>query len=252
MKEPEVRRGRRVRPPAAVDEGEAGVAVALPGSARSTRWRRLRWPRSAVEADGGRGEHDHEADDADGGVARLIDAGHQHGDADDEARRRRAIARRRAALRRVVPRRVEANFGSSSTRARSICSSSRSSSSESGTVPPAVGRGRQDHHPRTGCVVKSRQRVGAAVAGIGEFRARSDHDSVSGGVRLGVRRAGWPGGPRPSRTGRVARSTARSASDQPCSRSPRTSCRCTVARGTSPSTRTPTSRIRARCSPRAS
>ena len=33
-----------------------------------------------------------------------------------------------------VPRRVEANLGSSSTRARSICSSSRSSSSESGTV----------------------------------------------------------------------------------------------------------------------
>ena len=43
------------------------------------------------------------------------------------------MARRRAERRSEVPRRVEANFGSSSTRARSICSSRRSSSSESGT-----------------------------------------------------------------------------------------------------------------------
>ena len=48
------------------------------------------------------------------------------------------MARRRAELRRLVPRRVEANLGSSSTRARSICSSSRNSSSESGTLPPAL------------------------------------------------------------------------------------------------------------------
>ena len=43
-------------------------------------------------------------------------------------------ARRRAVARSVVPRIVEASFGSSATRARSICSSRRSSSSESGTV----------------------------------------------------------------------------------------------------------------------
>ena len=59
------------------------------------------------------------------------------------------IARRRAERRSEVPRRVEANFGSSSTRARSICSSSRSSSSESGTVflhrgPGAQGARRVD------------------------------------------------------------------------------------------------------------
>ncbi len=49
------------------------------------------------------------------------------------------IARRRAALRKVVPRRVEASLGSSCTRARSICSSSRNSSSESGTGLRSIG-----------------------------------------------------------------------------------------------------------------
>ena len=46
-------------------------------------------------------------------------------------------ARRRAEARSVVPRIVDASLGSSATSARSICSSRRSSSSESGTVPPA-------------------------------------------------------------------------------------------------------------------
>ena len=42
------------------------------------------------------------------------------------------------------------------------------------------------------------------------------------------RQPGSPDGPPRPRTGRVARSTARSASDHPCSRSPSTSWRCTV------------------------
>ena len=48
------------------------------------------------------------------------------------------IVRIRATFSSELPRKVETNLGSSWARACSICSSRRSSSSESGTVPPAV------------------------------------------------------------------------------------------------------------------
>jgi transglutaminase-like putative cysteine protease len=49
-----------------------------------------------------------------------------------------AMVRMRATRSRELPRRVETNLGSSWASACSICSSRRSSSSESGTIPPAV------------------------------------------------------------------------------------------------------------------
>ena len=127
------------------------------------------------------------------------------------------IARRRAERRSEVPRRVEANLGSSSTRARSICSSSRSSSSESGTGSSTVVRARA-------CATGGREpSVGRARRFTSvftrfspcEYRSHAASATVSG-------RAGWPAGPRRCRTAGSARSTARSASDQPRSRSPRT------------------------------
>ena len=225
MKEPcgagAVRRGRRLAA-AAVDDGEAarGGAPAVravggrPGAC---------WPRSAVSADGGRDEHDHEADDAD--RDQLGDrAGHQHDDADDEddagedrpAAGGAAQARCRAGWRRTwgPPRRGRAPSARAvAAPLRRVArflhcrsrSASRSMSPSLGSALVSVGSRRRE------IVTESRDRVTGASA-----------DS-----RLAGRTAAAP-------NRQVARSTARSASGQPCSRSPSTSCRWTVSRGHQP------------------
>ena len=84
------------------------------------------------DRDGGRGQHDDEADDADDQYVVITPV---ISTATPTAKTTPAtIGAAPSGRRSEVPRRVEASLGSSSTRARSICSSSRSSSSESGTV----------------------------------------------------------------------------------------------------------------------
>ena len=96
---------------------------------------------------------------------------------------------------------------------------------------------------------------GGRAAAAGDRAVRRAGRTWGGRARAGRRGSSRPSGtsaagrtaPAPNRA--LARSTARSASRQPCGRSPRASWRCPLAAGTSPSTRTPTSRSRARSRP---
>src|SRR3954447_24471246 len=82
-------------------------------------------------------------------------------------------ARRRAVARNVVPRSVEASFGSSATSARSICSSRRNSSSESGAVSSrqtspglSVGSASNNRYPRPKIQTENSAGEGPNLGGV--------------------------------------------------------------------------------------
>ena len=189
--------------------------------------------------------------------------------------KRRSCSLRRAFSRRSPVRTDEANLGSSSTRARSICSSRRCSCSESGTSTsrwaepwPLEDFPRRCHRGYEPWAGSERRRCGEpseqAVDHSSEWTAPAPPPRVvirrpgpplllvSGPPRPGARPVQQRGGPDGARAEPAGgRSAACSASRHPCP-GRRAQLPGRPPASTRPSTRTPTSRIRARSSRSAS